>query len=148
MTDTRTPYGVVHSGGTCKDDYPNLRVYDQPPAGGSPVKLQAPALRAFKAAERRYAKASGWSPERIKKQGGRPIPLTGSWRSCAFQAECYKKDSKRYASPDGTLHTRGLAIDVSTSAPNQDKMRAALKAEGWVQARSDEMWHYAYIIWG
>jgi hypothetical protein len=140
MTDTRTPYGVIHSGGACVDDYANLRLYDQPPAGGSPVKLQGPAMRAFKAAEVRYGKRTG--------RKWRAIPLTGSWRSCAYQAELYRKDSKRYASPNGTLHTRGLAIDVSTAAPNQVMIRAALKAEGWVQARSDEPWHYAFVIWG
>ena len=146
MSDYKTPYGVIHYGGTCIDDYANMRIYDQPPKGGSPVKLQAPAMRAFKAAERRYAKASGWSERRIKEQGGRPIPLTGSWRSCALQAALYAKDRNRYASPTGTAHTRGLAIDVSTAAPNQEKMRRALKAEGWKQARADEPWHYSYWI--
>ena len=140
MTDTKTPYGVIHSGGVCKDNYLNIKLYDQPPAGGSPVKLQGPALRAFKAAEVRYGKRTG--------RKWRAIPLTGSWRSCVYQASLYAKDRRRYASPDGTLHTRGLAIDVSTSAPNQSLMRAALKAEGWVQARSDEMWHYSYFISG
>jgi len=140
MTDAKTPYGVIHYGGACKDNYPNIRLYDQPPAGGSPVKLQAAAMRAFKAAEVRYGKRTG--------RKWRAIPLTGSWRSCAYQAELYRRDSKRYASPSGTLHTRGLAIDVSTSAPNQAFMRAALKAEGWKQARSDEPWHYSYWISG
>jgi hypothetical protein len=41
-----------------------------------------------------------------------------------------------------------LAIDVSTAAPNQALMRAALKAEGWHQARPDEPWHYSYFISG
>jgi len=140
VTDTRTPYGVIHSGGICKDNYPNIRLYDQPPVGGSPVKLQAAAMRAFKAAEVRYGKRTG--------RKWRAIPLTGSWRSCAYQAELYRKDRNRYASPTGTMHTRGLAIDVSTSAPNQALIRAALKAEGWHQARSDEPWHYSFFLSG
>jgi hypothetical protein len=146
MTDTKTPYGVIHYGGACRDDYGNLVIYDQPPKGGSPVKLQAPAMRAFKAAERRYARACGWSEARIKREGGRPIPLSGSWRSCAYQRELYESDRNRYASPDGTMHTRGLAVDVSTGAPNQDKIRRALKNEGWHQARSDEPWHYSFSV--
>jgi hypothetical protein len=140
MTDQKTPYGIIHYNGVCKDDYPNLQLYDQPPEGGSPVKLQAAAMRSFKAAERRYGERTG--------RKWRAIPLTGSWRSCAFQAECYRRDPNRYASPNGTLHTRGLAIDVSTAAPNQTLMRAALKAEGWHQARPDEPWHYSYFISG
>jgi hypothetical protein len=142
MTDARTPYGVIHYGGVCKDDYPNIELYDQPPKGGSPVKLQAAAIRAFKAAERRYGKRTR------PKIGWRAIPLTGSWRSCAYQAELYRSDPNRYASPNGTLHTRGLAVDVSTSAPNQAIIRAALKAEGWHQARPDEPWHYSYFVAG
>ena len=147
MTDMKTPNGAIHYGGQCKDDYPNIRLYDQPPAGGSPIKLQGPALRAFKAAEIRYAKRSGWSAARIKRVGGRPIALTGSWRSCAYQASLYAKDSRRYASPNVGVHTRGLAIDVSTAQPNQAVIRACLKAEGWVQVRpDDEPWHYSYFV--
>jgi len=146
MSDIKTPYGVIHYGGVCKDDYANIVLYDQPPKGGSPVKLQAPAMRAFKAAQKRYAKATGWSDERIKREGGRVIALTGSWRSCAYQAQLYASDHNRYANPNVTAHCRGLAIDVSTSAPNQTKIRAALKAEGWKQVRSDEPWHYSYFI--
>jgi hypothetical protein len=146
MTDYKTPTGVLHYGGVCEDDYPNIRIYDQPPKGGSPVKLQASALRAFQNAEKDYARACGWSDKRIKREGGRPIPLTGSWRSCAYQAELYRKDSHRYASPNGTGHTRGMCIDVSTLAPNQEKIRRALVKNGWKQARSDEPWHYSYFI--
>jgi len=147
MMDTRTPYGIVHWGGACKDDYANIRLYDQPPAGGSPVKLQGPALRAFKAAEVRYAKRTGWSAKRIERDGGRPIALTGSWRSCAYQTQLYRSDSKRYASPNVTLHCRGLAVDVSTAQPNQAIISGCLKAEGWVQVRpDDEPWHYSYVV--
>ena len=148
MTDRRTPYGVVHYG-ACRDDWPNLRLYDQPPAGGSPVKLQASALRAFRAAERRYAKLTGWSAQRIKRTGGRAIRLTGSWRSRAYQAQLYRRDPRRYAPPCSGLHPDGLAVDVSQDQPNLGKIDRVLKAEGWVQVRpSDEPWHYSYIVRG
>lgn len=141
MTDARTPYGVIHFGGACRDDYPTIRLYDQPPRGGAPVKLQRPALRALRAAETRYGKRTG------RPNGWRAIALTGSWRSCAYQRQLYARDPRRYAHPNATAHTRGLAIDVSTAQPNQAIIRACLRAEGWRQVRpDDEPWHYSYWI--
>lgn len=137
MTDTKTPYGVVHWGGSCKDDYPNIKLYDQPPPGGAPVKLQAPALRAFRAAERRYG--------RFRPKKWRAIKLSGSWRSCAYQASLYAKDSHRYANPATSLHCRGLAIDVINPVPAG--VHRALTYIGWVQARpDDEPWHYSWGV--
>lgn len=148
MTDTKTPYGVIHYG-ECRDDWRNLRIYDQPPEGGSPVKLQGPALRAFKAAQVRYAKLSGWSAARLKKHpDGRPIILTGSWRSRAYQRQLYASDPKRYAPPCSGLHPDGLAIDVSTAQANQEKIRKALAAEGWKQFSPGESWHHSFWITG
>jgi hypothetical protein len=141
VTDYKTPTGVIHYGGPCRDDYPNIRIYDQPPKGGSPVKLQAAALRAFQRAERDYGKATK------RPAGWRAIGLTGSWRSCAYQAELYRRDSKRYANPAVTGHTRGIAIDVSTSQPNQDIIARCLRRNGWTQTRpDDESWHWSYGV--
>lgn len=149
MAKRKTPYGTIRYG-ECRDDWPNLRLYDQPPEGGAPVKLQGPALRAFKAAQVRYARRVGWSRQRIEKNpDGRPIRLTGSWRSRAYQSELYLKDPKRYAPPCAGLHPDGLAIDVSQDQPNLDKIDRALKATGWVQARpDDEPWHYSFGVSG
>ncbi len=135
----KTPYGPVHAGGPCKDDYSNIRLYHRD--DGSTVKLQAPAMRAFKAAEDRYGKSSG------RPSGTRLIPLSGSWRSCVYQTELHDSDPHRFADPDTSLHPRGIAIDVSTatSAADQARMHRALLAEGWTQARpDDEPWHYSY----
>jgi len=118
-----------------------MRLYDQPPPGGSPVKLQGPAMRAFKAAEVRYGKRTGrmW----------RAIPLTGSWRSCSLQTQLYRSNTTRYANPDGSLHCRGLAIDVSTASPNQAIIVACLKAEGWHRFSPDrEPWHHSFFRTG
>lgn len=139
MTDYKTPYGVVHWNPTfCKDDWANIRLYDQPPAGGSPIKLQASALRAFKNAEERYGKATK------RPSGWRAIGLTGSWRSCAYQLSLWTKDPKRYAKNSG--HPQGLCIDVSTLVANQATIRKCLLAEGWKQSRPDESWHYSYWV--
>jgi LAS superfamily LD-carboxypeptidase LdcB len=133
VTKAKTPTGVIFYGGPCKDDYANMRIYDQPPKGGSPIKLQGPALRSLKDAEKKL---------------GKPIYLTGSWRSCAYQRELYTRDPKRYAHPDGTFHTRGLAIDVSQSQSKTKlaRIHSLLTKRGWKQARSDEPWHYSYWI--
>ena len=126
----KTEYGTIHYGGVCKDNYQNIVLFHQ--NGGQTVKLQKPAMDSFKAAS-------------VKVKG---IPLTGSWRSCAYQAQLYASDSNRYASPNGTAHTRGLAIDVSTAISFLKKraIHRALTARGWHQARADEPWHYSFGV--
>lgn len=125
----QTKYGPIHGvTGACKDNYTNIALFHG--NGGLTVKLQKPALDSYE--------------EAAKKCKG--IPLTGSWRSCAYQTQLYASDSHRYAAPSGTAHTRGLAIDVSTALPAR-KLRAihrALLAGDWHQARTDEPWHWSF----
>lgn len=143
----RTPTGVIYYGGACKDDYKNMKVYDQG-GGHTIVVLQGPALRGFKAAQALYAKATGWTKKRLERNpDGRPIIiLAGSKRTCATQAALYRKDPHRYADPKLTGHTRGIAIDVDQSQPNLAKVNAALAKAGWTRARSDEPWHWSYGV--
>jgi hypothetical protein len=132
-------------------------VYDASPKGqGLILKLQRPAMRALLAAQVRYAKRSGWTKARIDKTKvrvggkvyleGRPIVMTpGTNRTCSTQAALYRSDSSRYARPEITGHTRGLALDVSTAQPNQAVIRSCLKMEGWKQVRpDDEIWHHSF----
>lgn len=148
--DYRTPYGVIHYGPlACRDDYPNLVTYDQ--GGGSTIlTLQRAAMRAFWAAEVRYAKRIGWSAKRIKRNGGRGRAIAvipGTNRSCATQWRLYRSDPHRYAHPNTTGHTRGIAIDVSQAQPNLAIINGALRAEGWTQTRpSDEPWHWSFGV--
>lgn len=146
MTTYKTRYGPIYYGGVCKDNYPNMTLYDQPPKGGNPVKLQAAAIRAFKEAQKDLAHRLGWESARIKKTGGKMIALTGSWRSCAYQAELYRRDPRRYASPNGTGHTRGIAIDVSMNQAYLEKIWASLRKIGWEHARPDEPWHWSWGV--
>lgn len=145
--DYKTAYGVIHYGPEqCRDDYPNFVVYDQ---GGSSVvlTLQRPAMEAFQAAEVRVAKRLGWSDERIKKNHGhgRAISvLAGTNRTCATQARLYASDSNRYAAPNSTGHTRGIAIDVNQAQEHLDLINTALYAEGWRRARPGEPWHWSF----
>ncbi|MGH2634560.1 MAG: hypothetical protein ACRDHU_00170 [Actinomycetota bacterium] len=139
--DITTPTGVIHYGGPCRDDYDNIEVYDQPPEGGSPIKLQKAALEAFRGAERAYGVATD------RPSGERRIQLTGSWRSCSYQRELFAKDPARYADPDVTGHTRGIAIDVSTAVPNPELIARCLRENGWTRTRpDDEPWHWSYGV--
>ena len=127
----QTKYGPIHPvTGKCRDDYVNLVLWHT--NGGVTVKLQKPAMDSFRVAS-------------IKVKG---IPLTGSWRSCAYQTQLYASDPNRYAAPNGTGHTRGLCIDVSTaqSALKLRRIHKALTAGDWHQARSDESWHWSYHV--
>ena len=144
--DYRTPYGVIHyRPEACTDTYPNFLTYDQ--GGGNTVLvLQAAAMRAFWAAQVRYAKACGWTAARLEREPkGRPINvLPGTNRTCETQWRLYRSDPDRYAHPDTTGHTRGIAIDVDQSQPNLAKINRALSAEGWEQVRpTDEPWHFS-----
>jgi hypothetical protein len=144
MTTKNTPYGVIHYGGPCKDDYDNIQLYDQGQRGWAVLKMQAPALRSLKDVEVAWAKrTTPWKKRRY-------IRVTGSHRTCAFQAECYARDPNRYAPPNVGLHTRGLAIDVYWRNPFQAVLlKRLLRHHGWNQTRPvDEPWHWSFGITG
>ena len=141
----KTPNGIIFYGGPCKDDYENMEVYDQPPEGqGLILKLQSPAMTAFKAAEVRFGEQTG------RPAKWRPIlVLPGTNRTCSTQRTLRARDPGRYADPDVTGHTRGLAIDVSQAQPrvNLDIIHECLTAEGWERVRpDDEPWHYSFGV--
>ena len=146
----RTPYGFIYYGGPCRDNYRNFVTLDQFPKndGNVVLTLQGPAMRAFKAAQVRYAKQTGWTKKQLANSpDGRPIIiLAGTNRSCATQAALFKSDSSRYADPRYTGHTRGLAIDRSNDQPNLTVVDRCLAAEGWHRARSDEPWHWSFFV--
>lgn len=137
----KTPNGIIRYGGPCCDTYPNMETYDQ--GGGHTILvLQRPAMKAFKAAEVRYGK-------RTKRPSGQRDILVsvGTNRTCATQTALYRKDSRRYADPRITGHTRGLAIDLRTDQPNFELIRSLLRLEGWKQTRpEDEPWHMSYFV--
>ena len=147
----KTPLGFIYYGGPCRDNYRNFRTLDQFPEkdGNVILVLQGPAMRAFKAAQVRYAKQTGWSAARLKRNpDGRPIIiLAGTNRSCTTQAALYRSDQNRYANPNITGHTRGLAIDRSNAQPNLKIVDACLAAEGWHRTRpDDEPWHWSFHV--
>jgi hypothetical protein len=126
-------WGEIICGGPCEDSYARIDIYNQIP-GQRFVKLQAAALRSFRAAELAL---------------GHKIFLTGSWRSCSLQASLYRSDPSRFANPNTTAHCRGLAIDVSTdqSQTRLKNIHRALAWRGWHQSRpDDEPWHWSFGI--
>ena len=143
MTTTiRTKYGPAHNDDRCRDDWPNMTTAK---VCGQAVHLQGSAVRAYREACREFARRSGWTPARVKRTGGRPILLTGSWRSCELQRDLWEGDPDRFADPDGSLHPQGLAIDVSTLQRDFDKAHASLAHVGWERARAaDEPWHHSW----
>ena len=138
----QTKYGAVNRGTTCKDDHPNIATKTiggiRAKGGPEEYKLQLACIESL----RDVAKELG-GPWRK-----RPVHVTGTWRSCAYQAELYARDSHRYAHPNTTLHTQGLAIDVDMNwraSVGPEKVDAALRKFGWKQSRpDDEPWHWSY----
>lgn len=144
MSDYQTQYGVIHDGGACCDNYDNINVYRQ--TDSRIVKLQGPALRAFKAAEQRI------TPKRMKRRGKtRHILITGiGWRACATQQALYLSDRSRYAPASSSKHCRGLAVDVDQSQGRYRlyQIKKALLLEGWHYAVPGEPWHVSYVVSG
>jgi len=76
---------------------------------------------------------------------GKPIPITGAYRSLAAQATAYASDSDRFAPPDKSWHPKGLAIDVHSSYMNDPRLILALSGTGWQQSGlPKEPWHWSY----
>jgi hypothetical protein len=135
-----TRYGTIYHSSTCKD-HDNIETSDQyvkesgevqrRARNGPAITLQRPALKSFKVAE---AKAD------------QEIVVTGTIRTCSQQATLYASDPQRFAHPNTTLHTQGLAIDVHTGFLNE-RVRRALRDCGWNQSRpDDEPWHFSFKL--
>lgn len=135
--DTR--FGTVYRfEGACKDDWKNIDtmyLYRKPSGvvhfrkRPTSIKGQRPMLDAIRHAEEHL---------------GSEVVVTGSLRTCAYQAELYRSDPNRYAPPSVGLHCQGLAIDVHTDYLT-GKLHDCLKHAGFTQARpSDEPWHFSF----
>ena len=142
ITTYETRYGTVFHSSVCKDDFQNVvtkTVKRRGPGGYSVTyRLQAPAIASLRA----VAKDIGGPFRQL------PVKVTGTSRTCAYQASLYAKDPSRYASPNSTLHTQGLAIDVDTNfLHDHPEAKASLLAHGWNQSRPvDEPWHFSFRL--
>lgn len=142
MSTKETDYGRIHFGGSCKDDYDNIELYDQKERGWAVLKLQRPAILSLQDCERRLAKlTTPWKRRRS-------IRVTGSYRTCEFQRACWLSDPQRFAHPDAGVHTRGLAIDVYWRGFfTKLIIKRILRNHGWHQSRPvDEPWHWSFGV--
>lgn len=136
-----TKYGTIFHRPTCKDDWKNIVERHRERKDGTLVPyttltLQEPAILSIRAVERELSRP--WKKFYVR--------VTGTIRSCEYQAALYATDPKRYAHPNSTLHTHGLAIDVHT-AYLTEKLRRALIKHGWEQSRPvDEPWHFSFKL--
>jgi hypothetical protein len=141
--DFSTKYGTIH----CrypgpKKKYKNVNVYHQ--TDTRIVQLQAPALKAFKAAEARLGHK-------------RIIKITGvGYRSYDLQLDLWRDDPGRFAHPDTSMHVEADAVDVDQSQRFRFKtvaqtlalIKNALEAEGWHYAVPGEPWHASFHLSG
>jgi hypothetical protein len=99
---------------------------------GQGHELTAEAAAGYRAWEARY---------------GQPIPLTGSYRSHAEQADCHRRKPTLCLDPakSTSWHMRGLAVDVHTGYLTP-ALVAAAEATGWCQSAlsKGEPWHFSY----
>lgn len=140
-----TKYGIVYHSSVCKDNWSNIIVVQKyrKPNGDlidrpKELKMQRAAIKSLKAVEDKL---------------GQQVKTTGSWRSCSEQWALYRSDSSRFAHPNTTLHTQGLAIDVNmvwrgelTNA-EVNRFEDLMRKHGWKQARpDDEPWHWSFKL--
>jgi hypothetical protein len=145
--DYVTPYGTIkvrNPGPMADPPYDNVKTYQQ--TDTRRVILQAPALRAFKAAELRI------TPKRMKRKGKvRHILVTGvGYRSWKLQQALYAQEPGRFANPDGSMHVEADAVDIdmNQSTLRRARIKKALQAEGWRYGVSGEPWHASYHLSG
>jgi len=144
--DFDTPYGVVHvryPGPKNDPPYGNLVTYKRDVGD---VRLQASAMKSFKAAE------LAATPRRMRRKGKvLPILITGvGYRSWQYQYDLWRSDDQRYANPDTSMHVEADAVDIDM---NQSVLRRAriayqLKKRGWHYAVSGEPWHTSFRVAG
>jgi hypothetical protein len=135
----KTKYGIIHvSDPGPYQKYPNINLYKQTKTRN--IVLQGPAIRAFKAAE-----------ERVAKPGKKHILITGEgYRDYWLQRSLWLSDPGRYANPDSSMHTEGLAVDVDQNqgSGRLANIKKALVAEGWHQSVAGEPWHFSFKVVG
>jgi hypothetical protein len=79
---------------------------------------------------------------------GKPIPLTGAWRSEAVQAQGYETDPDRFAPPGKGGHPVGIAVDVNANKVNLNdpKLFDSFTRYGWYRRGRSGIMHYSYGV--
>lgn len=89
------------------------------------------------------------SKARIDAKLGYAVPNVGAYRSFAYQAAQNAANPERFASPSGSMHVAGLAIDIHSAYKDKPEVIAAFTQEGW--HRYDpvgESHHWSYGVIG
>lgn len=143
MTTYKTRYGPIYYDRSGNDHRPNLRSsFPKYQRRHTYTKLQKPAWRAFREAEKLVGRRLGKGP--WSKRRARAIPITGSWRSFANQLSLWLSDKKRFADPYVSGHVEGIAVDLNTEWEHFELARECMRAIGWKQVRADEPWHWTW----
>lgn len=100
---------------------------------------------------RKGAKLDGMNPEMLKlfrgmaeEYGtltGKQIPVNSGARDFADQMALYKADPSKAAKPGGSLHEKGLAIDIDTPTANELERLGLMKKYGFTRPVGGETWH-------
>lgn len=87
---------------------------------------------------------------KVQAEYGKPIPLTGGYRSYADQAKGYQQDPSRFAAPGKSLHEVGLAIDINTDKTNvgDPKLVDVMSKAGWFRVGKSGDMHWSFGVAG
>lgn len=144
METYKTRFGVVFHSDSCKDDWKNIRTTvrkrglpgNRKEVPFTTLTLQGPAIDSIRAVEKELSRP--WKAFYVR--------ATGTIRTCEQQMALWLSDKERFAHPNSTLHTQGLAIDIHTSFLDE-RLRKSMLAHGWHQSRpDDEPWHFSFRL--
>jgi hypothetical protein len=100
---------------------------------------------------RKGAKLEGMNPEMLKlfrgmaeEYGtltGKQIPVNSGARDFADQMALYKADPSKAAKPGGSLHEKGLALDIDTATANELERLGLMRKYGFTRPVGGETWH-------
>lgn len=89
------------------------------------------------------------SKERIDAKLGYVVPHVGAHRTFATQAVKNANDPGRFASPGGSMHVVGLAIDIHNAYKDKPEVIQAFTEEGWHRYDpTGESHHWSYGVRG
>ncbi|WP_181321338.1 M15 family metallopeptidase [Pseudomonas putida] len=105
-------------------------------------ELRTTAKAMYKEANDLYVKTEGHLLAYIKIHSGlRSISDQARLYECYLESLYGGPPAPRANKPGKSYHEYGLAIDIIRGA-DEDRLKNALSASGWVQAISDEGWHF------
>lgn len=85
---------------------------------------------------------------RVQAEYGKPLILTGAWRSEQSQAQGHAQDPNRFAPPGKGGHPVGIAVDLHTDRVNVNDPRLyeIFTRNGWYRAGKSGPMHWSYGV--